>query len=67
MSDLNRDIELCAGLVPTTWLDPLLTGPSAVIGKPPYNCQDIERLLGAVAERIRAQARTAGVKEVGRG
>jgi hypothetical protein len=46
--------ERCARLVPTSWLDPLLTGPRAVIGKPPYNCADIERLLSAVASAIRA-------------
>lgn len=42
-----------AKLVPTTWLDPLLTGPKAVVGAPPYNCKDIERLLWHVAERIK--------------
>jgi len=45
-------------LVPANWLDPLLTGPKAVIGKPPYYCPDIERLLNAVKERLRK----AGVK-----
>jgi hypothetical protein len=39
--------------VPGNWLDPLLTGPDAVIGKPPYDCKDIECLLNAVADRIR--------------
>jgi hypothetical protein len=53
--------ERCAQLVPTSWLDPLLTGPRAVIGKPPYNCPDIERLLSAVAAAIRAG--NGGVKE----
>lgn len=43
-----------AAMVPTTWLDPLLTGPKAVIGQPPYNCKDIERLMWHLAERIRA-------------
>ncbi len=41
-----------SSLVPTNWLDPLLTGPDAVIGKPPYGCPDIERLLRAVRDRI---------------
>ena len=45
-------------MVPTNWLDPLLTGPKAVIGNPPYSCRDIERLLNAVKERLRR----AGVK-----
>lgn len=39
-------------LVPHTWLDPLLTGPKAVIGSPPYDCRDIQRLLLAITHRI---------------
>lgn len=39
--------------IPTTWLDPLLTGPDA-IAKPPYTCTDIERLMNAVRERVKA-------------
>jgi len=38
--------------IPTTWLDPLLTGKKAVVGKPPYNCQDIEQLLQAIKQRM---------------
>lgn len=38
--------------VPTTWLDPLLTGPTAVVGKPPYYCPDIEALLNALRKRL---------------
>lgn len=37
---------------PDSWLDPLLTGPNAVVGKPPFGCPDIERLLAAIKERI---------------
>ena len=40
------------GQLPTTWLDSLLTGPTAVLGKPPYDCPDIERLLRAVKARV---------------
>lgn len=40
-------------LVPTNWCDPLLTGPEG-IGKPPYDCRDIEKLLRGVQDRIRA-------------
>ena len=44
--------------VPTSWLDPLLSGPSRVVGDPPYesgqSVQDIERLLRSVQARIRA-------------
>lgn len=38
--------------VPTTWLDPLLTGPAAVVGKPPYSCPDIEALFIALRKRL---------------
>ncbi len=38
--------------IPTSWLDPLLTGKEAVIGQPPYNCQDIEQLLWAIKKRM---------------
>ena len=43
--------------IPTSWLDPLLTGPRAVIGTPPYGCPDIERLLNALRIRVRAALR----------
>lgn len=42
--------------VPTTWLDSLLTGPDAVIGKQPFTGTDIERLLSAVKKRVEAAA-----------
>jgi hypothetical protein len=38
--------------VPVNWCDPLLTGDRAVISGPPYDCQDIERLLTAIREKI---------------
>lgn len=42
-----------ADLVPTTWLDPLLTGPDKVLPDGnTYGPQDIERLLRAVKKRI---------------
>ena len=37
---------------PSNWCDPLLTGKNAVIGQPPYDCQDIERLMNAVHKRV---------------
>jgi hypothetical protein len=43
--------EALADAVPTNWTDPLLTGPDG-IGKPPYSCQHIERLLYGVKARI---------------
>jgi hypothetical protein len=45
-----------ADLIPTTWLDPLLTGPGAVLDGYTYTPKDIERLLLALKERMeRAQ------------
>ncbi len=47
-------IEQCANEVPTSWLDPLLTGPDAVLrGAGPWGCPDIEALLRAVQARMR--------------
>lgn len=45
--------EAAVKAIPTTWLDSLLTGPDAVIGKPPYGVPDIEKLLSAVRDRVR--------------
>lgn len=45
--------ERCAKQVPTNWLDPLLTGPDAVLeGTGPWGCPDIAKLLRAVKARI---------------
>lgn len=38
--------------VPSTWLDPILTGRNAVVGKPPYGCPEIEDLFRAISARI---------------
>lgn len=46
--------ETLAACVPTTWLDPMLTGPNAVIVRYPYTGDDIERLLAAIRDRITA-------------
>lgn len=50
-------------LVPTTWLDGLLTGPDAVVSDASgfYTGKDIERLLAAVKKRIQ-DAEAANVK-----
>lgn len=50
---LHRFDRPAAEAVPTNWLDPLLTGPSKVIGDPPYNGKDIEALLDAIREHMR--------------
>lgn len=39
-----------AACVPTTWLDPLLSGPKKVADFP--DCAAVERLLGAIRDRI---------------
>lgn len=44
----------CLAHVPLTWLDPMLTGPDAVIGDPPYTCKDIEAVCKAIRRRIEA-------------
>lgn len=43
--------EKVLAAIPTTWLDPLLTGPKAVV-KVPATCPDIERLLRAIKARV---------------
>jgi hypothetical protein len=53
-----KPVVRMSDLVPTTWLDPLLTGPSsAFAGKPSgtWGCREIEALLRGVQDRIRAQ------------
>ena len=47
-------VEKVREVIPTNWCDPLLTGKDAVIGNPPYTCQDIERLLSALGKRVAA-------------
>lgn len=56
VSDVARDavIEECAKCVPTTWLDPLLSGPEKVAEF--HVGADVEKLLRAVRDRIRALA-----------
>jgi len=43
--------------IPTNWLDPMLTGPQRVVGDPPYDCRDIERVLLAIRYRIEAHVK----------
>jgi hypothetical protein len=45
-------IEECAACIPTTWLDPILTG-SERVGEF-KNAAEVQRLLTALAKRIRA-------------
>ena len=52
---MNTPAGNAVPIIPNTWLDPLLSGPNAVLGKPPYDCGDIERLLNALTERESAR------------
>jgi hypothetical protein len=49
-----HNVNRCASQIPTTWLDPLLTGKDAALtgeaGK--WGCPDIENLLRAIKDRI---------------
>ena len=50
-------VERCANEVPTNWLDPLLTGPKAVIKG--LDNRQIEALLRGIQDRIRALPRAS--------
>lgn len=50
----KRIVMRCAKEVPTTWLDPALTGKTKVVGEPPYGCPDVEKLLNEIKRRIEA-------------
>lgn len=47
-------VRRALGAFPTNWVDPLLTGPEAILPRGnAFACRDIERLLWAVSERVR--------------
>lgn len=50
--------ELPSDLIPTTWLDPLLSGKDRIIGEPLFDCSDIEQLLKAIKIRIQEWERS---------
>ena len=52
MQCLRDALEAVPGVIPTSWLDPLLSGKNAVIVIP-AGCQDIERLLGVFEEKLK--------------
>lgn len=58
----KRERDRCAACVPTNWCDSLLTGPSAVLGQPPFNCKDIERLLLNIKRRIQMPDIASGAR-----
>lgn len=47
-------LEEAEDQIPTSWLDPLLTGGANVVGDPPFGCPDVELLLSALRKRIAA-------------
>ncbi|HET6890512.1 MAG TPA: hypothetical protein VFH31_05370 [Pyrinomonadaceae bacterium] len=51
--------EACAACVPSSWLDPLLTGPKRVIGDV-SDIRPIEAVLGATKTRILARSNDQG-------
>ena len=54
-----------ADMVPTTWLDPLLTGDKAVIGHPPqlqgYRTFDVAEQLRNIAPSVCGAAKVVGI------
>ena len=52
MSKPDRLTRIVEQAIPTNWCDPLLTGNDRVIHGPPYDGQDIERLLLALKTRL---------------
>lgn len=60
-------VRIAINAIPTSWLDPLLTGPHAVLGQPPYNCHDVERLLNALRDRMQVRFDEAVVAAQGKG
>lgn len=57
MTDLQQDLAAC---IPSNWLDPLLTGPDAALrGNGRWGCEDIERLLNGIRERMQRHAAIA--------
>lgn len=52
----QRIFDKCRDAVPTSWLDPLLSGSKAVVGEPPYKPKDIVALCEGIRDRILALA-----------
>ena len=63
LSETEPRLYTGADLVPSSWLDPLLTGPDKVLHGEPgtWGCPEIETLLNAIRERIQ---RADGIKTV---
>ena len=55
IADLEAALRACVAAVPTTWLDPLFTGPEGLrYSGNGWLCRDIEKLLNRIRQRILA-------------
>lgn len=50
---LREAFEGLVDSLPSNWCDPMLTGRTAAIGTPPYDCPKIESLIAAIKQRLR--------------
>lgn len=48
----KEDAEKIIAIIPTNWIDPLLSGPDSPLSDPPYGCPEVEGLLLALKNRI---------------
>jgi len=55
------ELERITAILPTTWLDSLLTGKDKIIGEAPFSCQDIETIYNHI--RIQAVNRIKELNE----
>lgn len=53
-SDEKRVAKVLSA-IPNNWLDPLLSGPKGI--KVPADCDQIEKLLNGVRERVRVETK----------
>lgn len=52
----RRGLERAEAMIPTSWLDPLLSGGRAALPEyGPWNCPDIERLLDGLRAALRRE------------
>lgn len=50
----KAQLDAVLAAIPSNWLDPMLTGPDCDLGRPPYNCKDVEFLFIALRTRLEA-------------
>lgn len=56
LAAVQAEREACAKVVPSNWIDSMLTGPDG-IGRGPYDERTIEKLLRKIAAAIRARGK----------